>query len=157
MSAVTPLQLLRSIVKGKRPDAKRLLPGQPAVNTNIEEPGFFFADSTGNNLIKIGPCAVDSKAPNSGAAPPGEIGNSKGELWLDTSGDFAVLRVYTDNGWVSCMPYIHAGALVAEDTPSLEAHPANTMWWNSTNGKMYILYDDGDSRQWTQVTSSVAQ
>jgi hypothetical protein len=30
------------------------------------------------------------------------------------------------------------------------------MWWNSTNGNLFIYYNDGDSSQWIQVNNSVS-
>jgi hypothetical protein len=156
-NSATPIQILRSIVLGKRPDSARLLPGQPAVNTNIKDPGFYVADSTGNSLIKIGPCGVGNSAPNADATPPGQIGNSVGEMWLDTSGFAPILRVYTDGGWVTALPFVYAGAIVQDTTPSISNYPDNTMWWNSGTGSLYILYNDNNSRQWTQVTSSLSQ
>jgi len=215
---VTPIQFLRSIVSGKRPIADRLLGGQPAVNTNYSDPGLYFADSTGASLIKIGPCGVGNTPPNFGATAPSELGNSKGELWLDTrtiypitAGGFTigvsytivtlgttdftqigavsntvgvvftatgsgtgtgtakytgvvqtgpVLRVWEPTGatWIPCSPYAANGptALVQPTAPDITLYLDNTMWWNSTNGLMYILYNDGTSRQWTQITSSVS-
>jgi len=78
---VTPVQMLRSEVLNKRPDPSKLLAGQIAVNINSQEPGLFFADDTGNSLVKIGPCSIGVVAPNTGATgAPGSLGNVKGEL-----------------------------------------------------------------------------
>lgn len=59
----TPIQILRKSTLGVRPNPTLLLQGQPAVNTNIEQPGLFFADSAGTELIKIGPTAVGENPP----------------------------------------------------------------------------------------------
>lgn len=75
---VFPIQLLRNSTLGNRPNPTTLLPGQPAVNINIEQPGLFFADSTGNELIKIGPCSVSETPPD---ANP-----SLGESWIEPNG-----------------------------------------------------------------------
>jgi hypothetical protein len=156
---VTPISLLRSEVLNKRPDPARLLDGQPAVNFNAAQPGFFFRDSTGNSLIKIGPCAVGAVAPNTGATgAPGQIGNSTGELWLDTAVSaghpFPTLKVWDGANWIQCMPYTYANTVVSPTAPSLTTHPDGTLWWNSATGLLYVLYADGTSRQWTQVSSS---
>jgi hypothetical protein len=93
-------QLLRSVILNKRPDPNQLLPGQPAVNTNAEQPGFFFADDTGAALIKIGPAYVGSSPPNAGATGP-SAGNTAGELWLDTSNPSSLeLKIWTGSIWV---------------------------------------------------------
>jgi len=156
---VTPVQLLRSEVLNKRPDPAKLLPGQGAVNTNATQPGFFFADSTGNTLFKVGPCSVGSVAPNTGASgAPGQLGNTLGELWLDTTSTFdapgPTLRVWDGSQWIDCMPYRYANTIVSDTEPTLGNHPDGTLWWDSGTGLMYVLYNDGLSRQWTQVSSN---
>lgn len=157
---VTPVQLLRSEVLNKRPDPAKLLPGQGAVNTNAQEPGFFFADNTGNTLFKVGPCAVGTTAPNTGATgAPGQLGNTVGELWLDTTPSTLdapgpVLKVWDGTQWIDCMPYRYANTIVSDTAPTLGLHPDGTLWWDSGTGLMYVLYNDGASRQWTQVSGN---
>jgi hypothetical protein len=156
---VTPVQLLRSEVNNKRPDPERLLPGQPAVNINAQQPGLFFADQTGLSLFKVGPCYIGVTAPNDGATGPGgTLGNTLGELWLDTSTSPTqpgpTLKVYDGSAWINCMPYSYANAVVSPTAPAISTFPPGTMWWNSTNGLMYILYFDGTTTQWTQLASN---
>lgn len=155
---VTPIQLLRSIVFNKRPDPNKLLSGQPAVNLDASQPGLFFADDTGTSLFKVGPCSVGVNAPNDGATGPA-AGNSLGELWLDTSPGPAAhpgptLKVWDGIQWINCIPYTYANAIVADTAPAIGDHIPGTLWWNSSTGLMYILYNDGNSIQWTQVSSS---
>jgi len=156
---VTPVQLLRSEVLNKRPDPAKLLPGQGAVNTAAAQPGFFFADNSGNTLFKVGPCAVGPTAPNTGASgAPGQLGNTLGELWLDTTSTFdrpgPALRVWDGSQWIDAMPYRYANTIVSPTAPALGSHPDGTLWWDSETGLMYVLYNDGNSRQWTQVSSN---
>ena len=161
---VTPFQFLRSILSNRRPDPLKMLPGQGAVNLNSTQPGLFFADDTGSSLIKIGPCTVGADAPNSAtgwpnAPTPTALGNTLGELWLDTTPstpDYPgpVLKVWDGTSWIQCMPYRYANVIVADVEPSLGIHPDGTLWWNSDTGLMYVLYNDGASRQWTQVSSN---
>ena len=156
---VTPIQLLRSVVFNKRPDPAQLISGQPAVNLNSAEPGLFFADNTGTNLFKVGPCAIGTFAPNTGATGnPGQLGNTAGELWLDTNSSPGVpgpiLKVWDGSQWVNCMPYTYAAVIVADTEPAVGVHNDNTLWWDSSSGLMYILYNDGGTRQWTQVSSN---
>ena len=155
----TPIQLLRSEVNNKRPDPVKLLSGQPTINTNATQPGMFFADSTGTSLIKIGPCTVGTVAPNTGATgAPGSLGNTKGELWLDTTSTFdrpgPALRVWDGTSWIDAMPYRYANTIVSDTAPTLSNHLDGTLWWDSSTGLMYVLYNDGNSRQWTQISSN---
>jgi hypothetical protein len=159
---VTPVQMLRSEVLNKRPDPSKLLAGQIAVNINSQEPGLFFADDTGNSLVKIGPCAIGAVAPNTGATgAPGSLGNVRGELWLDMTSTFdkpgPVLKVYDGANWIDCMPYRYANTIVIDVEPDINLHPDGTLWWNSATGLMYVLYNDTQSRQWTQVSSTPVQ
>ena len=147
----TPIQFLRSEVVNKRPDPTLLLAGQPAVNTNATEPGLYFADNTGTSLFKVGPCAVGVVAPNTGAILPGNLGNTVGELWLDTTDPLVpALKVYDGSNWVYASP----PTLVSDTTPLPNLYPDNSQWWDSGTGLMYILYNDGTSRQWTQISSN---
>jgi hypothetical protein len=157
---VTPIQILRSEVLKKRPDPARLLPGQPGVNTNATEPGLFFADDSGTSLFKVGPCSVGVTAPNAGASgPAGALGNTRGELWLDTTPSTLdrpgpVLKVWDGTSWINCMPYTYANTIVSDTEPTLGNHPDGTMWWDSGTGLLYVLYGDGTTRQWTQVSGN---
>lgn len=156
---VTTIRLLRSEINNKRPDPTKLLAGQPAVNINSTEPGLFFSDDTGNALFKVGPCAVGAVAPNTGGT--GAPGNTLGELWLDLNGDpplfpGPVLKVWDGTQWINCFPSptIYATPIISDTAPALSSHPDGTLWWDSSTGLMYILYNDGTTRQWTQVSST---
>lgn len=213
-SPVTPIQILRSEVNNKRPDPTKMLPGQPAVNINGQQPGFFFSNEAGTDLVKIGPCYVGEDPPNDPViAPTGWPGNSVGELWLDKrttapitapnlragvsyaitslgDTDFTligatsntvgvvftasgpgmgtgtasyagviqpspVLRVWDGSEWISCMPYVYANTIVSDTEPTPTAHFPGTLWWNSSTGLMYVLYNDGTNPAiWTQVSST---
>jgi hypothetical protein len=162
---VTPIQILRSEVLKKRPDPARLLSGQPAVNTNATEPGFFFSDDTGATLFKVGPCSVGVTAPNAGATgPAGALGNTRGELWLDTTSTFdspgPKLKVWDGTNWINCMPYTYANTIVSDTKPTNGNHPDGTLWWDSGTGLMYVLYKSpapSNAREWTQVSSNTVQ
>lgn len=101
---ITPIQILRSSDLSKRPIpnvAPFNLPGQPAVNTNADDPGLYFADDSGG-LLKIGPCHVGDDAPNSSFHINGLPGNCIGETWLDTSNPaFPVFKVWDGTSWRS--------------------------------------------------------
>lgn len=153
----TPIQILRSSVNNKRPDATKLLPGQPAVNTDPQQPGLFFADSTGANLFKVGPTFIGNDPPNDGATLPGQLGNANGEMWLDTdpANPGPILKIWNaaTNQWVFAMPFIYATAVIDNVAPPLNS-PFGTMWWNKDTGLLYILYNDGTTSQWVQIAAS---
>jgi hypothetical protein len=141
-----------------------MLAGQPAVNTNSAQPGVFFADSTGASLFKVGPCAVGAAAPNTGATgDPGQLGNTLGELWLDTAAaNGPLLKVWDGTQWRFCAGTVTGGGggtttIVADTPPDVTSYADGALWWDSETGLLYILYNDGSTRQWTQVSSSVVQ
>lgn len=143
-----------------------MLSGQPAVNISADQPGLFFADNTGSALFKVGPCAVGTVPPNDPSiAPIGAPGNTLGELWLDMNGDppllpGPVLKVWNGSSWINCFPppTIYAVPVISDTAPLLSVHPNGTLWWDSSSGLMYILYQDPvGTRQWTQVSSTPVQ
>jgi hypothetical protein len=84
-----------------------------------------------------------------------------GELWLDTTSTFdrpgPALRVWDGTQWIDAMPYRYANTIVSDTAPTIGNHPDGTLWWDSGTGLMYVLYNDGSSRQWTQVSSTPVQ
>lgn len=102
---------------------------------------------------------MGTTAPNTGATGPvGSLGNTVGELWLDTNSSATdpgpKLKVWDGTQWINCMPYTYANTIVSDTAPALGSHPDGTMWWDSGTGLMYVLYNDGTTRQWTQVSGN---
>lgn len=95
------LQHLRSSTANKRPNPTIISDGQIALNTNDGSPGLFFKDSN-SGLVKAGPVHVGATAPN--VSPAGTSGNSKGEMWLDTSVTPNELKTWNGSAWVSSLP-----------------------------------------------------
>ncbi len=145
----TPIQLLRSQIPNKRPDPALLLPGQPAVNISPTDPGLYIADSSAG-LVKIGPTYVGPVAPNTGAVPPGAVGNSAGEMWLDTAGTDPVLKVFDGVVWVASSSgaikeYANLAAFPAVgavDTIYIADDTNLTYRWDS-GASAYVLVGDG--------------
>jgi hypothetical protein len=52
------------------------------------------------------------------------------------------------------MPYRYANTIVSPTEPTINNHPDGTLWWDSSTGLMYVLYYDGTTRQWTQVSGT---
>jgi hypothetical protein len=92
------LQHLRASTANKRPTPAAMANGQLAMNTNLASPGLFFKDSNGD-LVKTGPVHVGTTAPNATPASGGQAGNSKGELWLDTTGSDYTLKTWDGSAW----------------------------------------------------------
>jgi hypothetical protein len=88
--------------------------GQLAMNTNLASPGLFFKDSNGD-LVKTGPVHVGTTAPNATPASGGQAGNSKGELWLDTSGSDYSLKTWDGSAWRVGVTAIGSGVIVDAD------------------------------------------
>lgn len=58
---------------------------------------------------------------------------------------------YTAEGtWVVVSAGGGASVTVSDTAPSSPTH--GDLWWDSTDGTMYIYYDDGDSEQWVVTT-----
>ena len=45
-------------------------------------------------------------------------------------------------------------SLLSDDAPDTDVYTAGTLWWNSDDGNLYVLYQDNDSTQWVQATAS---
>lgn len=94
----TSIQFLRSSTPQLRANPGALADGMPYLNLHEGEPGLFFKARDGS-LVKMGPVAVGADAPNS--SPTGFPGNTKGELWLDTSlENNPILKIYDGVEWV---------------------------------------------------------
>jgi len=94
-----PFQNLRSGTASKRPDPATLVNGQIAINYNDDDPGIFFKDDQGA-LVKVASAFVGSTAPNGSPATGGHAGNSKGEIWVDTSTTPATLKIFNGSAFV---------------------------------------------------------
>jgi hypothetical protein len=113
--------------------------GQLAMNTNLASPGLFFKDSNGD-LVKTGPVHVGTTAPNATPGAGGQAGNSKGELWLDTSGSDYTLKTWDGSAWreiVVTSAMIKDGAIVNDDI-NASAAIAYTKLANITAGSVLL-------------------
>jgi len=94
---------IRSSTADKRPTTA-IADGQIALNTNATSPGLFFKDSTGADIIKVGPVHVGATAPNVSPAAGGSSGNSTGEVWLDNSLTPVGVKIWDGSAWVNATP-----------------------------------------------------
>ena len=93
--------LKRSNTASKRPTAAQLDIGELSLNYDANTAGVFFEDGAGN-VRKVGPTEVGTAAPN--ATPAGSAGNSRGEMWFDTSSGVNKLKVYNGTAFVDAIP-----------------------------------------------------
>ena len=133
------LQHLRSSTADKRPTPGAMSDGQLAMNTNLASPGLFLKDSNGD-LVKAGPVHVGSTAPNATPGAGGQAGNSKGELWLDTSGSDYSLKTWDGTAFraiVVTSTMIKDGTIVDADV-NASAAIALTKLANITAGSVLL-------------------
>lgn len=141
----TAIQLLRSAVPNLRPDPGVLADGMPMVNLAEEEPGMYLRLTSGA-LVKIGPAHVGTSAPNS--SPAGFAGNSKGEIWVDTTNPAKVsLKVWEGTQWIEAT----SDPSVISPTPPLSPEGGD-LWFDSSNG----LLNYWNGSEWVPITNTPA-
>ena len=141
----TAIQLLRSAVPNLRPDPGVLADGMPMVNLAEEEPGMYLRLTSGA-LVKIGPAHVGASAPNS--SPAGFAGNSKGEIWVDTTNPTKVsIKVWEGTQWIEAT----SDPSTISPTPPLSPEGGD-LWFDSGSG--LLSYWDGT--QWVPITDTPA-
>ena len=101
----------------------------------------------------IQPPAIVSSAPPAITIP--------GFLWWDdVGGSLYIWYQDADSGqWVEAVP-AGGGAGKARATAAVGIRPpgdpaGGEMWWDSENGRLYIYYEDTNSSQWIQATTSI--
>ena len=131
----------RSTLIFDRPIPSQLGAAELAVNTNPNEPGLYFPDS-GTGLVKVGPTAIGTSAPNS--TPSGYISLSKGESWLDTSSTH-ILKLYDGASWQSVK------AVVSISSGKASVPTNGQMHFDTTDTKLY-MYQQSSSTWLTDVS-----
>jgi hypothetical protein len=51
--------------------------------------------------------------------------------------------------------FIPTSSVFISDDPPVPQPPPNSLWWDSNSGKFYVLYDDGNTIQWVEITSDL--
>lgn len=90
------------------------------------------------------------------AVPPANP--SEGEVWLDTSPPGG-LWVMGPDGWVRLGMNGESSGYIAPVTISDTAPTGKVpgdLWWNSSNGQMFIYYQDNTSAQWVVANAATA-
>jgi len=94
----TPVTILskRSGNASDRPLTTTVQAGELAINFAAAENGLYFKDSVGD-IRKVTGTNYSPNAPNS--TPAGEVGNSVGETWVDSSSSAYYLSVWNGSSW----------------------------------------------------------
>jgi hypothetical protein len=91
--------LKRTATASKRPVAASVSLGELNIDYDTNTFGLFAKNSAGT-ITKIGPVEVGTTAPN--ATPAGSAGNSRGELWYDSTN--GLLKTYNGTAFVNPVP-----------------------------------------------------
>ena len=84
---------------------------------------------------------------------------SRGEIFFDQAS--STLRLY-DGVTTGGIPLLRAdlsnaevgiGAVLGDSPPTGTTVQAGSIWFNTSNGRLYIYYNDGNSTQWVQPTT----
>jgi hypothetical protein len=127
-----------------------------------------FAPEFYENLLQSG-LGIDNFGPFSklsvpvGSAPPPTnstaTGAKEGSLYWDNS--LGVLFILYDDGnstqWVQAIPSGSGGSggatsqVIISSTPPATTLNSGTLYWNSSTGRMYVLYDNGTTKEWVDT------
>lgn len=132
-----------STLPSDRPGSGVLEIAEPAICAGAADPGLYILDSE-NNLLKVGPTAFGTNAPNS--APSGTAGNARGELWVDSSDASYKLRTWTGSSWVTIGAAGHAAVVeeLQSDPLMISMIPEGTLVYQHTAPSgLYMRYSDG--------------
>lgn len=151
------LQLKRSnVLEGgfaKQPTTAQMEYGELAVNYNLDDPCIFIKDS-GNNIIRIS---------SSGIPIAGDINLQPGTLddryvmlaGSTMTGPLILNADPTDDLGAATKQYVDSIDIPAapEISGTPPSNPENgQLWWNNSDGRLYIWYTDADSSQWVPAT-----
>lgn len=80
------------------------------------------------------------------ASDPGSA--SDGDIYYNTAVD--KLKLYANSAWTEVGGGA-GGALVEVSDTAPVSPDQGALWYNSSNGKTYVYYEDGTSNQWVEV------
>lgn len=95
----------------------------------------------------------------SSAIAPSSPNNN--DLWWDS--EVGRLKIYYNDGdsaqWVDAFPNIlqnptQSNPVTAAENPPSPASESD-LWYNTSSGKLFIYYNDGDGLQWVEVSSAI--
>ena len=150
------LQLKRSVVldggKAKEPTASQRDYGELAINYNADDPVLFMKTSD-NEVIRVTAIGIpDIEDPT---YQPGTLDERFVNLDGDTMTGYLVLNAEpTIDLHAATKKYVD-DSLTASVPPSTEVNQSppdspveGQLWWDTTDGRLYVYYEDLDSAQW---------
>ena len=151
------LQLKRSnVLEGgfaKEPTTAQMEYGELAVNYNLDDPCIFIKDS-GNNIIRISSTGLPILGDIN--LQPGTLDDRYVMLSGSTMTGSLILNADpTDDLGAATKQYVDS--IEIPSAPEISALPpanpdAGQLWWDSSDGRLYIYYTDVDSSQWVPAT-----
>ena len=127
--------------------------GELAVNYNLDDPCIFIKDS-GNNIIRISSTGLPILGDIN--LQPGTLDDRYVMLSGSTMTGSLILNADpTDNLGAATKQYVDS--IEIPSAPEISALPpanpdAGQLWWDSSDGRLYIYYTDVDSSQWVPAT-----
>lgn len=101
-----------------------------------------------------GPAGVDGKTIRYGSTAPSAGTGNDGDFYINTSNNY-IYGPKAAGTWPAGISLVGGGAagssVTISDTAPVSPNSGD-VWWNSTNGVLYIYYDDGTSSQWVAAT-----
>lgn len=95
------------------------------------------------------------------SSPSAPLSPQDNDLWWDSS--IGKLKIYYNDGdssqWVDAFANIlnnpqESNPITSSDTPPSPASQ-NDLWYNTSSGKLFIYYNDGNSLQWVEVSPAL--
>lgn len=72
-----------------------------------------------------------------------------GEIYYNTS--LSKLKFYDGSAWSEIGSGSSGGGAVEVSDTAPSTPSSGLLWYNSTNGKTYVYYEDGTSNQWVEI------
>jgi hypothetical protein len=147
------IQLRSDQRPGFRPLPADLLEGELFINNSPSDPGLYYK-TTSNQTFKLGPCHVGLTAPNTldpERQNPDEYNQelSKGELWLDNSGDVNILKLWNGLEWIEAGRSLNEESVLTSKTiiikPVEDQEDALLSIFNELNIKVVEVKADGST------------
>lgn len=156
------IKIKRSSVPGKIPGTADLALGELAINT-YDGKLFLKKNNGTDSVIEVAASTGGGGNASVTASDTAPTTPNDSALWWDSA--TGLLKIYYNDGtssqWVDAFNVPTAGGsggsggvsvTVADVAPTTPTD--NSLWWDSSIGKMFLYYNDGTSSQWVGITNS---